>query len=307
MPRRRLGVVVVVDPPVGTEVDGLRRAVGDGALPRIAPHLTLVPPVNVVPARVGDALGRLRAAAAAVGGPFDLRLGPVSSFLPANPVLLLEVGGDLEDLRTVRDVAFSGPFERPLSWPWVPHVTLADDLPPERIAAATRALDRFTAGFRVTRITVLEERRTAAGHRWEPFADATVGRRRIVGRGSLELELTGGRVLDPEAVDVLAAAGMPDAGDQPPAGRSHPPLVVTARCAGEAVGVAAAWVERGAAHAGVVVHPAWRRQGVGGHLLAALSADVDAAGWDAATLVAHGPAAFYAGLSARFVPGRPPG
>ena len=45
--RHRLGVAVVIDPPVADEINGLRRAVRDGALDRIAPHVTLVPPVNV--------------------------------------------------------------------------------------------------------------------------------------------------------------------------------------------------------------------------------------------------------------------
>lgn len=39
---RQLGVVLLIPPPIATEVDGLRRALGDGARPRIAPHVTLV-------------------------------------------------------------------------------------------------------------------------------------------------------------------------------------------------------------------------------------------------------------------------
>src|SRR5579859_4867068 len=124
--RRRLGVAVLLDPPVSDEVDGLRRAVGDPSLGRIPPHVTLVPPVNVRRADLLAAVDRLRRAAAATPGEIHLTLGAVTSFLPDNPVLYLAVGGDLGALRGLRDAVFAPPLERSLSWPWVPHVTLAD-------------------------------------------------------------------------------------------------------------------------------------------------------------------------------------
>ncbi len=65
MARVRLGVALLVPPPFDTEIDGLRRALGDGALGRIPAHLTLVPPVNVREERLGEALAALRRAAAA--------------------------------------------------------------------------------------------------------------------------------------------------------------------------------------------------------------------------------------------------
>ena len=89
--RRRLGVAVIIDAPVADEINGLRRAVGDRALERIVPHVTLVPPVNVPAACLSDALARLRAAAATCPEPLHLTLGPPGSFLPANPVLTLAV------------------------------------------------------------------------------------------------------------------------------------------------------------------------------------------------------------------------
>ena len=50
---------MVLDVPAASEVDGLRRAVDDPALGRMAPHITLVPPVNVRTADLGAALARL--------------------------------------------------------------------------------------------------------------------------------------------------------------------------------------------------------------------------------------------------------
>lgn len=192
--RRRLGVALVLDPPVADEVDGLRRAVGDPALGRIPAHLTLVPPVNVRRDTLPAALDRLRAAAASVPGPLRLTLGRPSTFLPANPVLYLAVGGDLEGLRHLRDAVFVPPLERPLTWPWVPHVTLADNATEERISSCLDALAGYSAVVSIDRVVILEE---GAGRVWSPLADANLGPPARIGTGGLPLDLVRGRLVDP--------------------------------------------------------------------------------------------------------------
>ena len=154
--KRRLGVALLPDPPVSDAVDGLRRALGDPSLGRIPPHVTLVPPVNVRTEEMSAALARLRSAGAAQSGPLQLTLGPPATFLPDNPVLFLEVGGDVERLRALRDAVFAPPLRRPLSWPWVPHLTVADSAAEERIAAALMALDRFAMVASFDRVVLLE-------------------------------------------------------------------------------------------------------------------------------------------------------
>ena len=156
--RRRLGVALLLDPPVADAVDGLRRAVGDPSISRVAAHLTLVPPVNVGAGQLASALAALRAAAARQAGPLQLTLGPPATFLPDNPVLYLDVGGDLDALRALRDRRVRPPLQRTLTWPWVPHVTLAETASEARIAAALAALDRFAVVTTVECVTILEER-----------------------------------------------------------------------------------------------------------------------------------------------------
>src|SRR5437867_1954584 len=92
MVRLRLGVALLIPPPVDRAIDALRRALGDGSLGRIPAHLTLVPPVNVRDDRLGDALDVVRAAAASTR-PFAVMLGPPATFLPDTPVVFLPVGG----------------------------------------------------------------------------------------------------------------------------------------------------------------------------------------------------------------------
>ncbi len=75
VPKRRLGVALLIPAPLDREIDGLRRAVGDGALGRIPPHLTLVPPVNVREDRLGEAL-------AGWGGDANVVRSRVAELLP---------------------------------------------------------------------------------------------------------------------------------------------------------------------------------------------------------------------------------
>jgi 2'-5' RNA ligase len=266
--RRRLGVAVLLDPPVADEVDGLRRAVGDPSLGRIPPHITLVPPVNVRRDDLADALRVVRQAAAAVRTPVQLTLGHISTFLPVNPVLYLAVGGDLDQLAALRNAVFRPPLERTLSWPWVPHVTLADGAPAERLAAALVAMGDYAAVACIDRVVLLEG---GPGRVWTPLADAGLGPPARIGTGGLVVELVRGRLIDPRLIDprLVDPRLDDDAPDLP-----HPvltaPLVVNAHREGEPVGWARASVDGDGTRIEVYVVEEHRRQGIGGHMRAHL-------------------------------------
>jgi 2'-5' RNA ligase len=281
MPRRRLGVVLVVPPPVGTEIDGLRRACGSESLGRIPPHLTLVPPVNVREDDLAAGSELLRGAASQIR-PFDLELGPPATFHPATPVVYLAVGGSETAQRTLyglRDAVFRPPFERELTYDFHPHVTLAEDLPAERIASVLDGLADFRAHVTFERVHLLEELRRDDGVRtWEPIDEAPFSQRAVVGRGGLETELT-----TTEAVPHEAAAF--EGVEWPIAGRRRfgpdvgapTTLVVTARRDGAVVGVASGWTEGGLATLeSLIVGAENRGEGIGSQLLARFEADARA-------------------------------
>jgi 2'-5' RNA ligase len=226
VPRRRLGVALLLDGRVRAEVDGLRRACGDPAFGRVPTHITLVPPVNVREDDLPAALTRLRTAASAVRRPIEVTLGPPATFLPVNPVLYLEVAGpDLPAVHRLREAVFAYPLERKVSWPFVPHVTLADSATPERIEAALVALADYSVTVAFDRVHLLEEGEERV---WRPLVDCPLGPPDLVGRGGFEVELTTSDLLDPEAASFLADHG---------ADIGRPPYVV-ARHRWEIVGVA---------------------------------------------------------------------
>lgn len=264
----RLGVALLVPAPLDAEVDGLRRALGDGALGRIPAHLTLVPPVNVREDRLGAALALLRAAAGATR-PFSVTLGPPATFLPDNPTVHLAVADGSERVRALRDRVFVDPLARPLTWPFVPHVTLADEAAPDRIAGALAALAEYRVEVTFSRLHLLRE---GAGRVWVPVADAPLAAPAVIGRGGLPLELTVSEEVDPDAGAVARAEGV----------RA---LVVTARTAAGVAGYVEGWWGDGRAHAGLLVVAADQIDlGVARHLVAAFRSAAADVGCDDVTL-----------------------
>jgi 8-oxo-dGTP pyrophosphatase MutT (NUDIX family)/2'-5' RNA ligase len=196
----RLGVVARLPEPIGIHVQAWRRALGDPAAERIAPHLTLVPPQTVADRDLGRATALVeRAAARAV--PFLVELDGAATFLPDAPVAYLAVREGGPALADLEAALRESPLERRVPHPFHPHVTLVQDLPAERIEAAARELAGFRAAFPVRELALLREER---GKVWRPLATATVGASTAVrevpfaeaaSTALLLLDPAGGRVL----------------------------------------------------------------------------------------------------------------
>jgi GNAT superfamily N-acetyltransferase/2'-5' RNA ligase len=268
MPRLRVGVVVLLPTDVAAEVDVLRRAVGDPQLGRVPAHITLVPPVNVREDALGAGLASLRAALEPVD-PFALTIGPATTFLPATPVLYLSVGAGVDAVHDLKRRVFHPPFARVVDWPFVPHVTLRDEMEPSRIDAAVAALADFRAAFDVDRAHVLREEFGA----WHPFADVPFGAPAVIGRGSLDLVIAESEALDPDG-RAFAARTWRQHDDErfgPGTRWDRDPFALTARRDGRVIGVATGWTALGVAYLSeLLVAPHARRQGVGSHLLSSV-------------------------------------
>jgi 8-oxo-dGTP pyrophosphatase MutT (NUDIX family)/2'-5' RNA ligase len=170
MTHQRLGVVARLPEPLGIHVQAWRRALGDPTAGRTGPHLTIVPPQTVAERDLDRAVALVeRAAAAAV--PFLVELDGAATFLPDSPTAYLVVregGPALEDL----EVALrTSPLER-RTHPFHPHVTVAQDLPADRIEAAARELAGFRASFPVRELALMREDRDKL---WRPLAAVPVG------------------------------------------------------------------------------------------------------------------------------------
>lgn len=267
----------MIPAPLDREVDAFRRALGDGTYGRVPAHLTLVPPVNVRTDELGTGLALLRRAAADTTA-LNVTLGAPATFLPNTPVLYLPViGSGRGTVYQLRDRVFQPPFSRPLTWPYVPHVTLADEADPGRIEAAELALADYQADLSVDRLFLLAESEERV---WEPVADMAFGPLAVVGRGGLDLEIAVTRLLDPVAREMVEEE-WPDLEHAVLDSVSEPPgFTVVGRRDGAVVGVVRVEATPGAARIWLhVVAASQRGLGIGSHLLAAAESEAARLGY----------------------------
>lgn len=169
---------------------GLRRALGSPSLLTQAPHITLVPPVNVREDDLDHAVAVLRAAAQRCARALDFRLGPVVTFSPVSPVLYLQVESDDETLgrlRRLHDDLFVGPLLRRVDFEYVPHVTVHESADQGTIDAALVALQEFHVTVCCERVQLLGQDPTDRA--WRPLADYALSTPVVRGRGGVELHL----------------------------------------------------------------------------------------------------------------------
>jgi 2'-5' RNA ligase/8-oxo-dGTP pyrophosphatase MutT (NUDIX family) len=170
MIKHRLGVVARLPEPLGIHVQAWRRALGDPTAERVMPHLTLVPPQTVAERDLARAVALVeRAAAEAV--PFLVELDGAATFLPDSPVAYLVVREGGPALQALEVALQASPLDR-RTHPFHPHVTLTQDLPPDRMEAAARELAGFKASFPVREVVLLREDRDKV---WRPLAGVPVG------------------------------------------------------------------------------------------------------------------------------------
>ncbi len=190
--RRRYLVALLVPPPWRDEIDGLRRALASASLGRIDPHVTVLAPRNVAPARQPELAPLLRRGAG-TAGPLRLKLGPPRTFAPRTPVVFLAVDGADEELEDLRRSLGTGPLEPPAGRqqrPFVPHLTLTGDADAARAARLVEDLGAYRAEVVIDTVTLLEQDHSSPRRPWHPVAEARLGRPAVLGRGGLELELS---------------------------------------------------------------------------------------------------------------------
>ena len=114
---QRLGVVLLVPQPLATEIDGVRRALGDERARAHRARTSRSCRRSTSPSATCRAPSRVVRTAASTIAPLTLRIGPVATFAPVNPVAYLQVGGEpqvLEALERLRVVVPPGSARAPV-------------------------------------------------------------------------------------------------------------------------------------------------------------------------------------------------
>jgi 2'-5' RNA ligase len=159
-----VGVVIKVPEPWGEDLTQWRIGFGDPHAEKILAHITLLPPLRMsrekfqnFPTRLESELGGLRA--------FEMSLGPIGSFRPVSPVVYLEAHAEGSTLQTVHQAVWHAADCPPQRHPFVPHCTVAMDVPDSVLDAASSALENYAARWTVPEIAILT--RDAQGF-WSP-------------------------------------------------------------------------------------------------------------------------------------------
>lgn len=159
---RAFGVAIAVPEPFGAQLQQHRASFGDPLASAIPAHITLLPPTQLVPP---PQVGAHLAAVAASVAPFTIQLRGTDTFRPVSPVVFVPlVEGARECERLERQVR-CGPLQRPLSFPYHPHVTVAHHLPDERLDEALDSLADFECEFEARELLLYEH---GADGVWRP-------------------------------------------------------------------------------------------------------------------------------------------
>lgn len=166
MPETSYAVIAYLPGRLGQFVDEQRDRLNPEYASALA-HLTVLPPRPLIfpPDELVESL-RQRCAHRE---PFDVEIEGVNTFWPANGVVYLSISKGFEDILAlhrelnVADLRHSEPY------PFVPHITIAQDLEDEATEAALAAVSSAWANydgeksFRLETLCLVQQ---AEGHRW---------------------------------------------------------------------------------------------------------------------------------------------
>jgi 2'-5' RNA ligase len=169
--RRNIGVAIAIPEPFGGQLQRWRERFGDPMAYAIPTHVTLLPPTlvhDIELEKIDEHLGQ----AAAAGRPFVMGLRGAGTFRPVSPVVFVQIAVGIADCERLERLVRSGPLERPLRFPYHPHVTVAHDLPGDVLDEAFGALGGYSADFTVSGFSLYEHGRDGI---WRPRRDYALG------------------------------------------------------------------------------------------------------------------------------------
>ena len=170
--RTTIGISIDIPEPWGGQLTRRRAQAGDPAAEHIRAHLTLVGPTEVEADELAQVAAHLSAVAAG-HMPFALHLRGTGTFRPLTEVVFVAVAGGTGECERLAAAMRALPaIDRPQRYSYHPHVTVAQDVPPDALDAVFTDLADFEAKFMVTGFTLFEHGRDG---RWRPYREFCLG------------------------------------------------------------------------------------------------------------------------------------
>jgi 2'-5' RNA ligase len=146
-----LGVALEVPEPWGPQLRSARAEYGDAEAMVVPPHITLLPPTTVDHEVLPGILAHLRGVAEATE-PFEILLRGTGTFRPISDVVFVMVARGISECESLERRVRSGLLERPLAFPYHPHVTIAHDVDAGQLDRAFAEMSGFSAAFTADRL-----------------------------------------------------------------------------------------------------------------------------------------------------------
>ncbi len=149
-----IGVALALPEPWARQLQTYRTRLGDASATRIPTHITLLPPLEVA-GSLGDVVAHLAGAAEAVSA-FPVHLRGTGTFRPVSPVVFVNLVRGIGQCEILAGAVRSGPLATDLAFPYHPHVTVAHDLPEDRLDRAFAELADFECEFEASAFFLYE-------------------------------------------------------------------------------------------------------------------------------------------------------
>jgi 2'-5' RNA ligase len=168
----RIGVAIDVPQPWGATLTRARAAAGDPQAAYTPAHVTLLGPTEVA----SDALPAIEKhleAVASAQPPFTIHLRGTGTFRPITEVVFVALAVGISECELLAAaIAASGDVTRDARFPYHPHVTVAQDVPPEALDSVFDELAGFSARFPVRSFTLFSH---GGEGPWRPRRDFPLG------------------------------------------------------------------------------------------------------------------------------------
>jgi 2'-5' RNA ligase len=171
--RTRIGVAIDVPEPWGAALTRRRADAGDPQAAYTPAHVTLLGPTEVATDALPAVEKQLEAAAAGQQ-PFTIHLRGTGTFRPITEVVFVTLAMGISECELLAAaIAEAEGVERDSRFPYHPHVTVAQDVPPAALDAVFEDLADFSARFPVASFTLFSH---GGEGPWRPRRDFPLGR-----------------------------------------------------------------------------------------------------------------------------------
>jgi len=168
----RIGVAIDIPEPWGAQLTQRRADAGDPQAAYTPAHVTLLGPTEIASSAL-PAVERHLEKVAAAQQPFTIHLRGTGTFRPVTEVVFVTLAVGISECELLAEAITSADdIDRDARFPYHPHVTVAQDVPPEQLDAVFEDLAGFSAKFPVASFTLFSH---GGEGPWRPRRDFPLG------------------------------------------------------------------------------------------------------------------------------------